>query len=84
MGLAELRRACELDQRYFDWFGGLFSALWLEGRKQEAVDVLRTWSRAHPEDPQGQAWLQTYEDSLRVLQGGAPSRAARPRAAGAR
>ncbi len=80
-GLAELRRACELDQRYFDWFGGLFSALWLEGRKQEAVDVLRTWSRAHPEDPQGQAWLQTYEDSLRVLQGGAPLKAARPPAA---
>jgi tetratricopeptide (TPR) repeat protein len=65
-GLAELRRACELDQRYFDWFGSLFSALWLEGRKQEAVDVLRTWSRAHPEDPQGAAWLQTYEDSLRA------------------
>jgi len=69
-GLSELRRACELDQRYFDWFGGLFSALWLEGRKQEAVDVLRTWSRAHPEDAQGQSWLQTYEDSLRLLQGG--------------
>ena len=71
-GLAELRRACEMDQRYFDWFGGLFSALWLEGRRQEAVDVLRTWSRAHPEDSQGAAWLQTYEDSLRVLSGGAP------------
>ncbi len=79
-GLTELKRACELDQRYFDWFGGLFSALWLEGRKQEAVDVLRTWARAHPEDPQGQAWLQTYEDSLRRLQGGAPT-GARPRAA---
>jgi tetratricopeptide (TPR) repeat protein len=65
-GLAELRRACALDQRYFDWFGSLFSALWLEGRKQEAVDVLRTWARAHPEDPQGAAWLQTYEDSLRA------------------
>jgi tetratricopeptide (TPR) repeat protein len=72
-GLAELRRACELDQRYFDWYGGLFSALWLEGRKPEAVDVLRAWSRAHPEDAQGQTWLQTYEDSLRILQGGAPA-----------
>jgi len=82
-GLAELRRACELDQRYFDWFGGLFSALWLEGRKQEAVDVLQTWSRAHPEDAQGQSWLQTYEDSLRILQGGAPAHGgAKTRAAG--
>ncbi len=65
-GLAELRRACALDQRYFDWFGALFSALWLEGRKEEGVDVLRTWARAHPEDAQGAAWLRTYEDSLRT------------------
>ncbi len=69
-GLSELRRACAIDQRYFDWFGGLFSALWLEGRKQEAVDVLRTWARAHPEDAQGAAWLRTYEDSLRRAGGG--------------
>ncbi|HZI89675.1 MAG TPA: tetratricopeptide repeat protein, partial [Candidatus Polarisedimenticolia bacterium] len=69
-GIAELKRACEMDQRYFDWFGGLFSALWLEGRRAEAVDVLRSWARAHPEDPQGQSWLRTYEDSLRVLGGG--------------
>jgi hypothetical protein len=74
-----------MDQRYFDWFGGLFSALWLEGRRQEAVDVLRTWSRAHPEDSQGAAWLQTYEDSLRILSGAprrtpdvSPSRRGRP------
>ena len=65
-GLDELRRACAIDQRYFDWFGALFSALWLEGRKQEGVDVLRTWARAHPEDPQGAAWLKAYEDSLRI------------------
>jgi len=65
-GIAELRKACELDRRYFDWFGALFSALWLDQRKEEAVDVLRAWSRAHPEDPQGASWLQTYEDSLRV------------------
>jgi tetratricopeptide (TPR) repeat protein len=77
-GLGELRRACALDQRYFDWFGGLFSALWLEGRRQEAVDVLRTWARAHPEDAQGAGWLQTYEESLRVLSAprGAPRRTA--------
>ncbi|MBI4364609.1 MAG: DUF2723 domain-containing protein [Candidatus Latescibacteria bacterium] len=71
-GIAELRRACEIDQRYFDWFGALFSALWLEGQKNEAVDVLRTWSRAHPEDPQGAAWLHTYEDSLRAAAQSAP------------
>ena len=75
-GLAELRRACELDQRYFDWFGSLFSALWLERRKEEAVDVLRAWSRAHPEDPQGLSWLQSYEDSLKATPG-APARAGR-------
>jgi tetratricopeptide (TPR) repeat protein len=79
-GLAELRRACEMDQRYFDWFGGLFSALWLDGRRPEAVDVLRSWSRAHPEDAQGAAYLQTYEESLRIYQaapGKAPARGAR-------
>ena len=70
-GLRELKKACEMDQRYFDWFGGLFSALWLDGRRTEAVDVLRSWARAHPEDAQGAQWLQTYEDSLRILQGGA-------------
>ena len=67
-GLAELRRACEMDQRYFDWFGGLFSALWLDGRRAEAVDVLRSWARAHPEDQEGARWLATYEDSLRLFQ----------------
>ena len=81
-GIAELKRACALDQRYFDWFGGLFSALWLEGRKQEAVDVLRTWGRAHPEDPQGAAWLRTYEDSLRVSEASPPRGTAGRRAAG--
>ena len=73
-GLAELRRACEMDQRYFDWFGGLFSALWLDGRRAEAVDVLRSWSRAHPEDAQGAQYLQTYEESLRIFQA-APGKA---------
>ncbi len=77
-GLNELRRACALDQRYFDWFGALFSALWLEGRKEEGVDVLRTWARAHPEDPQGAAWLKAYEDSIRITS--APSTGARTRA----
>ncbi|HXF59139.1 MAG TPA: DUF2723 domain-containing protein [Candidatus Saccharimonadales bacterium] len=69
-GIQELKKACEMDQRYFDWFGGLFSALWLDGRRSEAVDVLRSWARAHPEDPEGAKWLQTYEDSVRILQGG--------------
>jgi tetratricopeptide (TPR) repeat protein len=77
-GIDELRRACALDQRYFDWFGGLFSALWLEGRKEEAVDVLRTWARAHPEDQQGAAFLRTYEDSLRA----STSQGARPEGRG--
>jgi tetratricopeptide (TPR) repeat protein len=80
-GLEELRRACSIDQRYFDWFGALFSALWLEGRKQEGVDVLRTWARAHPEDPQGAAWLKAYEDSLRIS---AASRSPARAGAGAR
>ena len=79
-GIQELRRACSIDQRYFDWFGALFSALWLEGRKQEGVDVLRTWARAHPEDPQGAAWLKAYEDSLRIS--AAPRSGAGTRAAG--
>jgi tetratricopeptide (TPR) repeat protein len=81
-GIAELRRACAIDQRYFDWFGALFSALWLEGQKEEAVDVLRTWSRAHPEDQQGAGWLHTYEDSLRAISESAPRGSARLRRGG--
>jgi hypothetical protein len=68
-GIAELRRAAELNQQYFDWFSALFTALWETGRHAEAVDVLRTWMRAHPEDRDGAAALRLYEDSLRILSG---------------
>lgn len=70
-GIAELRKAAELNQQYFDWFSALFTALWQTGRRAEAVDVLRTWVRAHPEDQQGAGYLKVYEESLRVL-GSAP------------
>jgi tetratricopeptide (TPR) repeat protein len=63
-GIALLRRATQLNQQYFDWFGALFSALWTEGRRSDAVEVLRTWIRAHPEDTQRQKLLQQYEDSI--------------------
>ncbi|HET9941045.1 MAG TPA: DUF2723 domain-containing protein [Candidatus Eisenbacteria bacterium] len=75
-GIAELRRAAELNQQYFDWFSALFTALWQTGRRAEAVDVLRTWVRAHPEDAQGAGYLKVYEESLRVLGAGPPSHAA--------
>jgi transmembrane protein TMEM260 (protein O-mannosyltransferase)/tetratricopeptide repeat protein len=68
-GIAELRRAAELNQQYFDWFSALFTALWQTGRHAEAVDVLRTWVRAHPEDRDGASYLKQYEESLRVLSG---------------
>ncbi|HEX5032499.1 MAG TPA: DUF2723 domain-containing protein [Candidatus Eisenbacteria bacterium] len=74
-GIAELRRAAELNQQYFDWFSALFTALWQTGRRAEAVDVLRTWVRAHPEDAQGAGYLKVYEESLRVLGSGPPARA---------
>ncbi len=81
-GITELKRACEMDQRYFDWFGALFSALWLEGRRDESLDILRTWSRAHPEDAQGAGWLKMYEDSLRILGGRPPGGSTGKRAPG--
>ena len=71
-GIAELRRAAELNQQYFDWFSALFTALWQTGRHEEAVDVLRTWIRAHPEDRDGASYLKQYEESLRVLAGKRP------------
>ncbi len=71
-GIAELRKACDLNQQYFDWFSALFSALWQTGSRAEAVDVLRTWVRAHPEDRDGAAALKQYEDSLRILSGTPP------------
>jgi len=67
LGIAELRHAAELNQQYFDWFSALFTALWQTGRKAEAVDVLRTWARAHPEDREGAGYLRQYEESLRIL-----------------
>jgi hypothetical protein len=66
-GIAELRRAASLNQQYFDWFSALFTALWQTGRREEALDVLRTWIRAHPEDREGATYLRQYEESLRVL-----------------
>jgi tetratricopeptide (TPR) repeat protein len=77
-GIAELRRAAELNQQYFDWFSALFTALWQTGRRAEAVDVLRTWVRAHPEDAQGAGYLKVYEESLRVL-GSGPATGAPPK-----
>jgi tetratricopeptide (TPR) repeat protein len=72
-GIAELRRACELSQQFFDWFNALFAALWSVGRQQEGLEVLRTWTRAHPDDAQAMAYLRRYEDSLRTSPGGPPS-----------
>ena len=72
-GIAELRRACELSQQYFDWFNALFAALWSTGRREEGLEVLRTWTRAHPDDAQSMAYLGRYEDSLRILGTGRPS-----------
>jgi len=68
-GIAELRRAAGLNQQYFDWFSALFTALWQSGKRAEAVDVLRTWGRAHPEDREGAGYLKQYEESLRILSG---------------
>ncbi|HEY7727369.1 MAG TPA: DUF2723 domain-containing protein [Candidatus Eisenbacteria bacterium] len=64
-GIELLQRSTELNQQYFDWFGALFSALWTEGRREEAIEVLRNWLRAHPEDSARQQLLRLYEDSLR-------------------
>ena len=66
LGLTLLRRSVELNQQYFDWYGALFSALWTEGQREAAVEVLRTWLRAHPEDTPRQGLLARYEDSLRT------------------
>jgi len=63
-GIAELRKACELSQQFFDWFNALFAALWSTGRREEGLEVLRTWTRAHPDDAQAMAYLHRYEDSL--------------------
>lgn len=71
-GIAELRKAAELNQQYFDWFSALFTALWQTGKRAEAVDVLRTWIRAHPEDREGAGYLKQYEESLRILTGEPP------------
>jgi hypothetical protein len=65
-GIAMLRKAADMNQQYFDWFSALFTALWEQGRHEEAVDVLRTWVRAHPEDRDGATYLQQFEESLRA------------------
>jgi tetratricopeptide (TPR) repeat protein len=71
-GIAMLRRAVDMNQQYFDWFSALFTALWEQGRRAEAVEVLRTWVRAHPEDREGAAFLQQFEESVRSSPQGVP------------
>jgi tetratricopeptide (TPR) repeat protein len=80
--VAELRLACELNQQFFDWFSALFSALWRMGRPAEAIEALRAWTRAHPEDAEGAAILRHFEDSLRTMTPG--NLPPRPPGAGAR
>ncbi len=65
-GIQMLRRAVELNQQFFDWYGALFMSLWSEGNREEAVEVLRTWMRSHPEDSARGEILRRYEDSLRA------------------
>ena len=71
-GIAQLRKAVDMNQQYFDWFSALFTALWEQGQRHEAVEVLRTWVRAHPEDRDGAAYLQEFEESLRIQPGPVP------------
>jgi tetratricopeptide (TPR) repeat protein len=61
-----LRRATQLSQQYFDWFSALFTVYWQTGQREAALEVLRTWLRAHPEDQQTAAELKQFEDSLRL------------------
>jgi tetratricopeptide (TPR) repeat protein len=61
-----LRRATQLSQQYFDWFSALFTVLWQSGRREEGIEVLRTWLRAHPEDQQTAAEIRAFEDSMRA------------------
>jgi tetratricopeptide (TPR) repeat protein len=67
-----LRRATTMNQQYFDWFSALFTVYWQTGQREAALEVLRGWLRAHPEDRQTAADLAVYEDSLRILGGGEP------------
>lgn len=62
----ELRRATELSQQYFDWYSALFTVLWQSGQREEAIEVLRSWHRAHPEDQQTAAEIKRFEDSVRT------------------
>ena len=77
-----LRRATELSQQYFDWFSALFTVLWQSGQQEEAIEVLRSWLRAHPEDQQTAAEIRRFEDSIRT--GGAPGLEDRLRGQGSR
>ncbi|MEZ4649251.1 MAG: tetratricopeptide repeat protein [Candidatus Eisenbacteria bacterium] len=52
----------------------LFALRWRDlGRYQEAVDVLDSWSRLHPEDTQVRAAISAYRDSANILTRGTPN-----------
>jgi tetratricopeptide (TPR) repeat protein len=70
-----LKQATVLNQQYFDWFSALFTVYWQSGQRAAALEVLRTWLRAHPEDRQTAEDLRHFEDSLRVIESAAPGAA---------
>jgi Tfp pilus assembly protein PilF len=72
--IERLRRATELSQQYFDWFSALFTVYWQTGQQEAALDVLRLWLRAHPDDRQTAEELKQFEDSLRVARAVTPGR----------
>ncbi|MCA9755984.1 MAG: DUF2723 domain-containing protein [Candidatus Eisenbacteria bacterium] len=52
----------------------LFALRWRDlKRYQEAVDVLDSWSRLHPEDSQVRAAISAYRDSANILTGRSPN-----------
>jgi len=69
-----LRQATLLSQQYFDWFSALFTVYWQTGQREAALEVLRLWLRAHPDDRQTAEELKVFEDSLRLSRAVAPGR----------
>ncbi len=54
----------------FELHRALFSLYWKDmGRKHDAVDVLETWLRNHPDDGAMRATVRAYRDSADVLEG---------------
>jgi transmembrane protein TMEM260 (protein O-mannosyltransferase)/tetratricopeptide repeat protein len=62
--LQEFDETIRLDPDYYYAYVGAYTMLWEAGQRERALEYLRRWVAAHPDDPQTRALLEGYDRQL--------------------